>query len=297
MEERLPQKKDEKNESLPSTIIKEKEITTTNIQQEIEKLIPIAGTIELTEEQKKILFAPVDPDTVEIRPDGLIYLPWMEYVTRLRNAFGVSWTILPKGNPSLKDNYIYWGFYLIIQGKPAGFAIGEQEYHPNNPTMTYGDAIEGAKSNALMRLCKGLGISLELWKPSFIRAWKEKYAECYPATWPDGRPKLDRNGKQKMEWKRKDRKEVEEIVEVEEVVKKENDVEQLKKESEEKFVEYHERMMAIENIFELRNWYKKHYQEMKNTLLPEHWNMIVELKDSLKKKFEEENSINDGRIE
>jgi protein subunit release factor A len=100
-----------------------------------------------------------------------------------------------------------------------------------------------------------------------------------------------------MEWKRKDRKEVEEIVEVEEVVKKENDVEQLKKESEEKFVEYHERMMAIENIFELRNWYKKHYQEMKNTLLPEHWNMIVELKDSLKKKFEEENSINDGRIE
>jgi hypothetical protein len=45
--------------------------------------------------------------------------------------------------------------------------------------MTYGDAVEGAKSNALMRLCKGIGISLELWKPSFVRDWKNKYAESY----------------------------------------------------------------------------------------------------------------------
>jgi hypothetical protein len=295
------------NENLPTipeeekkNIVKQDESKTSisvNVHNEMMKLIPLAGTIELNQIQRDILFSPVKEEDIEIRADGLVYLPWPFYVERLNKAFGISWCIIPKDMPKLQQNHMYWPFYLMIQGKLAGFAIGEQEYQPNNPQMSYSDASEGAKSNALMRLCKGLGISLELWKPSFIRAWKEKYAECYPATWPDGRPKLDRNGRQKMEWKRKDRKEVEEIVEVEEVVKKENDVEQLKKESEVKFVEYHERMMAIENIFELRNWYKKHYQEMKNTLLPEHWNMIVELKDSLKKKFEEENSINDGRIE
>jgi hypothetical protein len=45
--------------------------------------------------------------------------------------------------------------------------------------------------------------------------------------------------------------------------------------------------MKIENIFELRNWWKKHYQEMKDALLPEHFTMLVQLKDELKTKFEE----------
>jgi len=68
---------------------------------------------------------------------------------------------------------------MLIDGKLAGFAIGEQKYQPNNATMSWGDACEGAKSNALMRLCKGLGIGLELWRPSFIRKWKEANAETY----------------------------------------------------------------------------------------------------------------------
>jgi hypothetical protein len=43
-----------------------------------------------------------------------------------------------------------------------------------------------------MRLCKGIGIGIELWRPSFVRAWKEKYAEPYQ----------DRG---KTRWRRKDR--------------------------------------------------------------------------------------------
>ncbi len=150
-------------------------IPISHVQEEMEKLVPFAGTIETSEEQRKILFAMVNDEDVEIRPDGLVYLPWMAYVTRLRDAFGISWAIIPKDMPKIQGTHMYWPFYLMIMGKLAGFAIGEQEYQPSNARMTYGDAAEGAKSNALMRLCKGIGISLELWKPSFIRNWKGKY--------------------------------------------------------------------------------------------------------------------------
>ncbi len=147
------------------------------VSDEMTALIPLAGTIELSEADKIILYAPVKEEDIEIRPDGLIYLPWMEYVERLKAVFGMSWAIIPQSMPAIKDNFVMWPGWLIIRGRPAGFAVGEQEYHPNNRTMSYSDAIEGAKSNCLMRLCKGLGISLELWKPSFIRAWKAKNAE------------------------------------------------------------------------------------------------------------------------
>ena len=73
----------------------------------------------------------------------------------------------------------------------------------------------------------------------------------------------------------------------------ESDMEQFKKESEKKFSEYHDRAMKVKNIYELKNWWTKHYQEFKNNLLPEHFQMLVELKDSLKQKFSKETS-NEG---
>lgn len=169
----------EKIASPPQNIIAK--ATEGGLALEISKLVPGAGQIELTEKQIGILYAPIDDEAVEIRPDGLVYLPWMEYVTRLRQAFGLNWAIIPKGEPGLgpSKSSILWGFYLVIQGKLAGYAIGEQAYSSSNATMNWSDAVEGAKSNALMRLCKGIGISLDLWKPSFIRAWKAKYAEEY----------------------------------------------------------------------------------------------------------------------
>jgi hypothetical protein len=147
---------------------------------EITKMISMAGTIILTDQEKDILFAPVDESLVEIRPDGLIYLPWMEYVRRLREAFGIGWALIPQGMPKIKDTYITWGFWLVIRGVLCGFAIGEQEWRIDNATMSGTDACEGAKSNALMRLLKGIGICIELWQPSFVRSWKTKHAVKIP---------------------------------------------------------------------------------------------------------------------
>ena len=162
---------------------------------EIGHLLNTAGQIKLSDEQKAALYAPVKEEDVEIRPDGLVYLPWMEYASRLKEAFAMEWALIPNGKPSIMGNYVYWGFWLIVQGHLCGYALGEQQYIPNNRTMTYGDACEGAKSNALMRLCKGIGISLELWKPSFIREWIAENAESYWAK--------DKKGNNKQLWRKK----------------------------------------------------------------------------------------------
>lgn len=147
------------------------------VDSEIAALIPLAGTLVLTDKQREILYAPIDEDEIEIRPDGMVYLPWTGYVLRMREAFGGGWAMIPKGLPYGVGNLVLWGFWLVIGGRPAGFAVGEQS--KNSPGMTTGDQFEGAKSNARMRLCKDMGIGLELWKPAFIKRWKAKYAESY----------------------------------------------------------------------------------------------------------------------
>jgi len=142
----------------------------------IRKMLSTAGTLELTEKQNEILYAPVQDSDVYIKPDGLIYLSWIKYSTRLTKAFtGTGWSMIPQGMPKVQNNLVVWGFHLVIKGIYCGFAIGEQQYFDNG-RMTFGEACEGAKSNALMRLCKALGIGLELWDKEFIDRWLANYA-------------------------------------------------------------------------------------------------------------------------
>lgn len=164
-----------------------------DFSSEIRKMISTAGTLELTEKQNDILYSSVKDYDVFIKPDGLIYLSWMKYSERLNKAFGgTSWVMLPEGTPKVmqQKNLIIWGFHFVIKGIYSGFAIGEQQYFDNG-RMTYGEACEGAKSNALMRLCKNIGIGLELWDKNFIDRWVKTYAVSYQ----------DRDGKTK--WKLK----------------------------------------------------------------------------------------------
>ena len=55
-------------------------------------------------------------------------------------------------------------YALFCLGRFTAQAIGEHtSYHKNN--LSYGTACESAKSNALMRCCKDLGVGSELWDP------------------------------------------------------------------------------------------------------------------------------------
>ncbi len=66
----------------------------------------------------------------------------------------------------------------------VGIARGEQEFFDQNGIAT---ATEAAKSNALMRCCKDLGIASELWDPRFIREFKAKH--CIEVFVEDSRTK------------------------------------------------------------------------------------------------------------
>ncbi|CAH7669027.1 mitochondrial genome maintenance MGM101-domain-containing protein [Phakopsora pachyrhizi] len=122
-----------------------------------------------------ILMAPLNPEDVEIKPDGVIYLPEIKYRRILNKAFGPGgWGLAPRGSSHVTSKNVSREYALICLGRLVSLARGEQDYYngvDNIPTAT-----EGCKSNALMRCCKDLGIASELWDPNYIQWWKKKYA-------------------------------------------------------------------------------------------------------------------------
>jgi len=144
--------------------------------QTFEKLLNNAGKLKLTKEQREILYAEIKDEEIEIRPDGIVYLPFIFYAERLFQAFGSEWAMVPLGNALKQDNHIMTHYALVIKGIFIGDAYGDIKYYDSNQKMSYADCIEGSKSECLRRLCKAMGIGLSLWKPEFIRKWKENYA-------------------------------------------------------------------------------------------------------------------------
>ncbi|CAG8439260.1 11438_t:CDS:2 [Ambispora gerdemannii] len=123
----------------------------------------------------EILLKPVDPDDVECKPDGMIYLPEIKYRRILNLAFGPGgWGLAPRGENSVSPRNISREYALVCLGRLVSVARGEQEYFEPSGLAT---AAEGAKSNALMRCCKDLGIASELWDPRYVREFKNRYCE------------------------------------------------------------------------------------------------------------------------
>lgn len=140
-----------------------------------------------------ILLAEVDPDEVEIKPDGILYLPEIKYRRILNRAFGPGgWGLVPRSEsivtprtvtreyalvcngryvPSFSLGSYDWGWELMLC-RLVSVARGEQEYFTPDGIPT---ATEGCRSNALVRCCKDLGIASELWDPRWIRKFKAQY--------------------------------------------------------------------------------------------------------------------------
>ena len=143
------------------------------------ELVKASGKLKLTDHQKEVLYADFEDNLVEIKSDGIIFLPWVFYSQRLFAAFGMEWALVPLDNPVIKGNVVAVHYGLVIKGAFIADAWGDTKYWESNPMMTYTDCIEGAKSDCLRRLCKAMGIGLKLWEPEYIRSWKDKYAESY----------------------------------------------------------------------------------------------------------------------
>ncbi|KXG54019.1 uncharacterized protein PGRI_071630 [Penicillium griseofulvum] len=124
-------------------------------------------------EAADILLAEVEPDEVEIKPDGILYLPEIKYRRILNRAFGPGgWGLVPRSESIVTPKTVTREYALVCNGRLVSVARGEQDYFSPDGIPT---ATEGCRSNALVRCCKDLGIASELWDPRWIRKYKAKY--------------------------------------------------------------------------------------------------------------------------
>jgi len=138
------------------------------------------GVVPITDEESQALTKPLDPQTVEIRPDGLLYWPGNEYRALLNRVIGAGqWALkfIEQGKLSRKYDEVFWyRGELWIRGEFVSEAVGEQAYKSSNPNSSWATAREGAKTDCLTRCCKDLGIANELWNPSYTEEWKKQNA-------------------------------------------------------------------------------------------------------------------------
>ena len=160
------------------------------------------STEAFSPEAAKALLAPLEPDEIEVKPDGILYLPEIKYRRILNQAFGPGgWGLAPRGETIVTAKAVTREYALVALGRYAvmshcsrsvlknatnhivyrlvSVARGEQDYFSPEGITT---AVEGCKSTALRRCCKDLGVASELWDPRFIRKFmaqhvKEVFAE------------------------------------------------------------------------------------------------------------------------
>jgi len=159
-----------------------------------------ASTLVLLPEEGAALRADFDVAEVEIRPDGLIYLPQAFFRSRLNEVLGIGqWALVQHRVIMDMENYVYFDGSLLIRDCFVARAMGEGQKHDSNPMQSLAAVYESAKSDCIVRCCKDLSIASKLWQPEFARSWVERNAV---KVWCDGgdRP-LPKRG---YYWRRKD---------------------------------------------------------------------------------------------
>ncbi|KAK3292444.1 mitochondrial genome maintenance MGM101-domain-containing protein [Chaetomium fimeti] len=133
------------------------------------------STTPFSAETASVLMQRLDPYDIEVKPDGIIYLPEIKYRRILNRAFGPGgWGLAPRGELVVGEKVVTREYALVVHGRFIAQARGECQYFSEETIPTAG---EGCKSNALLRCCKDLGIASELWDPRFIRDFKKAHCQ------------------------------------------------------------------------------------------------------------------------
>lgn len=163
-----------------------------------------ASLLIIEKEEQDELLAPFNEELIEIRPDGLIFLPQTFWRQRLNETFGIGqWCLVIKGqhkDPDPQKDKLYLQGVLMVRGSYVAEAVGEAELHSNNNQQSWASVWESAKSDCITRCCKDLSIASELWQPQFINAWKNKFAVD---VWCEIKQR-DGSVRPKKQWRKKD---------------------------------------------------------------------------------------------
>lgn len=69
-------------------------------------------------EASEILMAPVAPEDVEIKPDGILYFPEIKYRRILNRAFGPGgWGLAPRGETLVTPTTVTREYALVVLGR------------------------------------------------------------------------------------------------------------------------------------------------------------------------------------
>lgn len=76
------------------------------------------GSDAFTPEQAEILLAPVVVEDIEVKPDGILYLPEIKYRRILNRAFGPGgWGLAPRGESIVTSKIVTREYGMIVQGR------------------------------------------------------------------------------------------------------------------------------------------------------------------------------------
>lgn len=76
------------------------------------------STEAFSPEAAKALLAPIDPDDIEVKPDGILYLPEIKYRRILNQAFGPGgWGLAPRGETIVTAKAVTREYALVALGR------------------------------------------------------------------------------------------------------------------------------------------------------------------------------------
>lgn len=76
------------------------------------------STERFSKEAADVLLAPLDDEDVEIKPDGILYLPEIKYRRILNKAFGPgAWGLAPRGESIVTAKAVTREYALVVQGR------------------------------------------------------------------------------------------------------------------------------------------------------------------------------------
>lgn len=145
-----------------------------------------ASMLELTKEEVAALIAEFPDEAFQSGAAGkenLIYLEHAYLRDRLSSVFGMGkWAIVPRNRweetfrtaKGTEAHRVYVEAMLLVRGCFVAEAVGDMVYYPNNDSQNYGDAVEGAKTAALRRCAKELGVGLQAWKKDWCLGWWDR---------------------------------------------------------------------------------------------------------------------------